>query len=379
MMYTISELQQLYDQWISGQTSRKDKFAVSFYGSNHHQPYIFCGLNSLKMYIGKKIFQDKEIAYIHSLQKEGGKLIFCDGFIKFLSELTFDLKIESLSEGSLFFQGQPILKVEGLKCILSFFKGVISYYLPREIFIATEIEKIASFIAPVPVIVQNSFRSLESEGEIDVRSAYIGGAAVTEDLSAAIKFNIPICSHTQTDHSVIDISKTNLVCAISKLGENEPFMISSVLKKDDIEEVMCSMKSFKGAIVDLSKMKTEGLKVRYHQYRHGEILDPDFNIYRFSYKGLYVGDLIAAELELDERKTIFGKYVSLLRKEEIMCDIDDVYEESLDDQKRRVLTNFRRLPCKYRNGESKESYPIRILKKCQPQENSESLSNTMLA
>ncbi|MCH9621683.1 MAG: hypothetical protein S4CHLAM20_11080 [Chlamydiia bacterium] len=378
MMYGISELRQVYNQWVDDK-DKEERFAISFFSPNCKTPFIFSGLDSILEYLNKQIFSDQEIAYLHSLQKESGKLLFSDQFIKFISQLRFEFKMESILVGSVFFSSQPIIKVSGKLVVLSFLKKVLSYYLPRQIQIATEIEKIVSFAAPCPIIAQNSFRSFESKGELDVRSAFLGGASATEDLFAASKYTIPICFYEDSSLKFLDIAHKNFFCEVSNLKPTDSLILKGVNSLEKLEEIPFERDQLKGICIDLSTMEDRNIEIKYHYYRNQEILDPDFMIYRFSHKGLYIGDLITKDLKKDLRKTLFGKYISTLKKRNILYDIEGMQEDTLFDQKRRVLKNMRLLPCKFRLRDSEHVYPVRFLKKSFSQENSVSLSNTRLA
>jgi hypothetical protein len=379
-MYGITTLLEAYTFWLNGEAEKKEKFAVSFSASKPMPSMLFVGLPSIQKYLNKRVFREEEIAYLHSLQKTDGKLLFSDRFIRFISTLTFDIKLEAPLEGVVFFPGQPIFKVSGNKIALSFYKRIIEYYLPRQVGIATETERVASMIAPSYVVFENCSTSYEVESELDTRSAFVGGAVATLDLFASVTYNIPLFYVEEgMNLKVIDVYDKNLGMKISSLsGSNEIFLKGSITT-EFIEEFFYPTPSVKGVFLDPSQLRISPLKVCYHYYRNQEVLDSEFQIYRFSHKGLFIGDIVTKNILSLNKKTIFGKFHSSLDKQPLLHNVTEVEGESSGSVKARIIKNMRSLPCKYRGKDALKSYPIRFFKEHQSLVKKESFSNTRLA
>ncbi len=379
-MYEITTLLEIYTFWSNGRAEEEEKFAVSFSVSEPISSMLFIGLPSIKKYLNKRVFRDEEIAYLHSLQKSDGKLLFSDRFIRFISTLTFDLKLEAPLEGVVFFPGQPVFKVSGNKIALTFYKRIIEYYLPRQIVIATQTEQVASFIAPVYVVSENCSTSFEVESELDTRSTFLGGAVATLDLYAAVTFNIPLFYvEQQRDVRFIDACDKNLAMKMSSFNDCDEIFLKGAITRDFIEEFPYPITSLKGVLLDPSKIRLSPPKVCYHYYHNQEVLDSEFQIYRFSHKGLFIGDIITKNILSLNKKTIFGKFHSSLEKQPLLHHVIDGGEESISSIKSRVIKNMRSLPCKYRGKDALKTYPIRIFKEHQSFVKKESFSNTKLA
>ncbi len=380
MMYGISELQEVYSLWKANEGSAIEKFAVSFTSLEQRQPLIFVGLPSITKYLGKRIFRDEEIFYLHSLQQEGGRLLFPDKFIKYLSLITYEVQMEAPKEGVIFFSGEPIIKVVGNVLILTFFKKIINHYLPRQIQICSEVEKIVSYIAPSFVSIENCSSSYRLDNALDARSAYIGGAIATEDLFAAVSFNIPICYHDDDTSLVfLDVCDPLFMKKYSSVDSDQKIFLKGRITKEFLEEFPFYGVELKGASINLLGLSETLVTARFHYYRNSDILDEDFHLYRFSYKGLIVGDILTSPDQIDKKKTFFGKYLVNLIKVDLLQDVTS-YEEELSVMTRnRALRSMQQLPCKYRGEESDFTYPIRILKKEHDQVRVESFSNTRFA
>lgn len=380
MMYGITTLLEIYTFWSNNEAEKEGEFAVSFSASEPISSMLLIGLPSIKKYLNKRVFRDEEIAYLHSLQKADGKLLFSDRFIRFISNLTFDIKLQAPLEGVVFFPGQPIIKVSGNKIALSFYKRIIEYYLPRQIAVATEAEWIASFIAPAYVVSENGSTSFEVESELDTRSAFLGGSVASLDLYAAVTFNIPLFYVEQGKSlKFIDACDKNLGRMMASLNAEDEIFLKGAITREFIEEFPYYTPSLKGVLLDPSELRMTLPKICYHYYRNQEVLDSEFQIYRFLHKGLFIGDIITKNILSLNKKTIFGKFHSSLEKQPLLQNVTDVGQESITSVKSRVIKNMRSLPCKYRGKHALKTYPIRIFKEHQSLVKKESLSNTRFA
>jgi len=379
-MYGITTLLEAYTFWLHSEAEEKEEFAVSFSTSESISSMLFVGLPSIKKYVTKKVFRNEEIAYLHSLQKADGKLLFSDKFIRFISELTFDIQLQAPLEGVIFFSGQPILKVSGNKIALSFYKKIIEYYLPRQISIATETERLAFLIAPAYIVSENSSNSYEVESGLDIRSAFLGGAFATLDLHAAVTYNIPLFYLEQKMNlKVINVLDKHLGSYSSNFSGFDENFLKGPITKEVIEESTIGLPIVKGVILDPSLLIRNLLKVSYHYYRNQVVLDSEFQIYRFSHKGLFIGDILTENIFSLDKKSIFGKFHSSLEKQPLLHNVLDLKEESITSIKSRIIKNMRCLPCKYQGKEALKAYPIRIIKEDQSHVKNESLSNTRFA
>jgi hypothetical protein len=378
-MYGISMLQEVYSLWEKGKVNKIEEFAVSFKSKDRNKPLIFNGISSLRKYLGKAVFSLEEIAYLHSLQKKSGKLLFNEKFINFLSALVFDLKIETPLEGELFFSGEPVMKVSGNEVVLLFFKKLLEHYLPRQIYLTTEVEKIVSTISPAYVITENTFCPYKEELLLDTRSGYLAGACATEDLTSAVNFNIPICfMDKKAKITFLNVNDKNFTKNLSEVSGEEKIFLKGKITKEFIEEFPYYGPKLKGVLLDLSNFNEKAIQVVFHYYRNLEVLSSDFRIFRYFHNGLYFADILSNYEEIEKKKTIFGKYVSSLKRKELLHDICFFEEETTFSIRARVMQNMRLLPCKYRSLEKESFYPVRILRKFS-HNTEESLSNTRFA
>jgi len=379
-MLGIIELQEVFSLWKKNEWEKTVHFSISFAAKNQKQPLIFLGSSSIVHYLGKRVFSDEELFYLHGLQGSQGKLIFPDLFIKFLSSLTYDLKIKAPKEGSFFFPNEPIIKVVGKAAVLPFFKKWIQNVLPRQIQVATEVEKLASFIAPGVICIENSFNCGKEHFGGDEKSGYIGGAVATKNLSAAKMYHIPIFFPEENAPFVfLDNTDPLFNEKLGSIEEGAPLFLKGHVTKELLEKVSFYGKTIKGVLLDLRKVQDGEIASRFHGCKELHILDEEFQIYRFFYKGLALGDVLGTFEEMEKKKTFFGKYWGALNRVELLEDLSFYRDEPLSLIRNRVVKSMQQLPCKYRGEGERSFYPIRILKKKGVQESEESTSKTHCA
>ncbi len=380
MKYGILEIQEVFSLWKSGGREKEESFAISFSSTTKKTPLIYVGSSSIRKFLERKVFDDTEIAYLHSLRKSSGAFLFPDAFIKVLSELTFHLDIESPPEGTVIFPGEPVIKVSGGSLVLPFFKKLLAYYLPVQIQVATEVEKIMSFISPAYVVTENPEEITQKDENLNSASAYIGGAVACEDLSAAVAYKIPICFHDQgSDLIFLDISDKHFNQKVALLQQEDKVFLKGGVTLQFLEEYPYLISRLQGISISLTDLFPNTISMRIHLYKNCDVLDSEFMVYRFSHKGLYVGDILTSEKHIKRRKTAFGKPVAALSMEKILQKWNAQEKETIVQARSRALKSMRSLPCKYQGNYSKDVYPVRIACMSNAQENIESLSNTKLA
>jgi hypothetical protein len=380
MKYGILEIQEVYSLWKSSGREKKESFAISFSSTIKHAPLIYVGNSSVRKFLDTKIFDDAEIAYLHSLQKKNGTFLFPDAFIKLLSELTFHLDIKSPLEGTVIFPGEPMLKVSGNSLVLPFFKKLLAYYLPGQIQVATEIEKIVSYISPAYLITENPEKITQQDESLNSASAYIGGSIACEDLSAAVAYKIPICFHdVESDLIFLDVSDKHFNQKVALLQPEDKVFLKGGVTMQLLEDYPYLIPRLKGISISITNLFPSLISMKIHLYKNCDVLDSEFMIYRFSHKGLFIGDILTSDIDIEHRKMVFGKSMITLSYAPLLQSLTADGIETVKQARSRSLKNMRLLPCKHRGDYSKDVYPVRILPKAKIQENIESPSNTKLA
>jgi nicotinate phosphoribosyltransferase len=148
---------------------------------------VACGLETLMKSLENFKFGDRELKYLKSLG------IFKDWFLDYLRELELDLEFYALEEGTIFFQNEPILQVEGPLPKAQLIETLVINLVHFETLIASK--AVRNYIAAKgKTLVDFGLRRAHSPmaGLLSARACYIGGFNGTSNLQAGMLYGIPV-------------------------------------------------------------------------------------------------------------------------------------------------------------------------------------------
>ena len=148
---------------------------------------VACGLETLMKSLENFKFGDRELKYLKSLG------IFKDWFLDYLRELELDLEFYALEEGTIFFQNEPILQVEGPLPKAQLIETLVINLIHFETLIASK--AVRNYIAAKgKTLVDFGLRRAHSPmaGLLSARACYIGGFQGTSNLQAGMLYGIPV-------------------------------------------------------------------------------------------------------------------------------------------------------------------------------------------
>ncbi len=148
---------------------------------------VACGLETLMKSLENFKFGDRELKYLKSLG------IFKDWFLDYLRELELDLDFYALDEGTIFFQNEPILQVEGPLPEAQLIETLVINLIHFETLIASK--AVRNYIAAKgKTLVDFGLRRAHSPmaGLLSARACYIGGFNGTSNLQAGMLYGIPV-------------------------------------------------------------------------------------------------------------------------------------------------------------------------------------------
>ncbi len=220
---------------------------------------VFAGLWPLLETIQEMRFTDNEIGYLQSLNT------FKEEFLAYLRNFRFQGDIYSVSEGSIIFPLEPILRVHGNLAEAQFIESILLNYINFQSLIATKSARIASIAGDKPVMEFGLRRAHGINGALMAsRAAYIGGASATSNTLAGSTFGIPVSgtmahswvmnfdseleafekySALYPDRSVLlvdtfDTLKSgipNAITVFKKLKKNQPALMAVRIDSGDLE------------------------------------------------------------------------------------------------------------------------------------------------
>jgi len=148
--------------------------------------YVAAGLGDIVNFIRDFHFDPEAIEYLRA------RKIFSESFLQFLSRLKFTGNLWAMLEGTVFFPGEPVIRVEApiieAQILESFFLNTINLQTT----IATKASRVVLAAKNKGVYDFSLRRAQGTDAAIKVaRSSYIAGAKGTSNVLAAKKYGIP--------------------------------------------------------------------------------------------------------------------------------------------------------------------------------------------
>ena len=147
---------------------------------------VACGLETLLNLIGEFRFGDEELKYLKSLG------LFRDTFLDYLREYEFRGKIYAIPEGTVFFQNEPIVQVEGSLPDVQILETLVINVIHFETLVASKAAR-CYISARGRKLVDFGLRRAHSPqaGLLGARACYVAGFDGTSNLEAGKRYNIP--------------------------------------------------------------------------------------------------------------------------------------------------------------------------------------------
>jgi nicotinate phosphoribosyltransferase len=156
----------------------------------HRNYLVAAGLDQALDYLENVNFSADDIRYLRTLP------VFRpirDSFFKYLSRFRFSGEVWAMPEGTVFFPGEPILRVTGPAIEAQIAETFLLATINFQTMIASKAARIAQAASGRPVIEFGSRRAHGVEaGVLAARAAVIGGCQGTSNVEAGKQFGIPV-------------------------------------------------------------------------------------------------------------------------------------------------------------------------------------------
>jgi nicotinate phosphoribosyltransferase len=199
----LYEVTMAYGYWKAGVSHHEAAFHVTF----RHNPFggqftVACGLATAIDFLRTFHFTEAEIDYLASQHGNDGKPLFEPDFLDYLRRLHLACDIDAVSEGTLVFPNEPLIRVCGPIIECQLLETALLTILNFQSLIATKAARVCLAAEKDTVIEFGLRRAQGVDGGLSAaRAAYIGGCAGTSNLQAGQCYGIPV-SGTQA-HSWI--------------------------------------------------------------------------------------------------------------------------------------------------------------------------------
>lgn len=180
--------------WKQGDADREAVFHLTFRRAPFGGGYaIAAGLAPAIAFLQRLRFDAGDLAYLATLRDRENKPLFPQGFLDYLSKLSFGCSVDAVPEGSLVFAHEPLVRVTGPIAHAQLVETVLLTLLNFQTLIATKASRVVQAARGAPVLEFGLRRAQGIDGGLGAaRAAYIGGVAGTSNMLAGKLLGIPV-------------------------------------------------------------------------------------------------------------------------------------------------------------------------------------------
>ncbi|MCY4418852.1 MAG: nicotinate phosphoribosyltransferase [Cytophagales bacterium] len=154
---------------------------------------VACGLDQVIQYIQNYQFSEEDICFLRELSDAKGKAFFCEEFLSFLRDLSLNLDIDAMPEGTVVFPYEPLLRVQGSIICCQLIETYILNVINFQTLIATKASRMYVASRSDPILEFGLRRTHGTEAGLWAsRATYIGGVSGTSHVAASRAWQIPL-------------------------------------------------------------------------------------------------------------------------------------------------------------------------------------------
>ncbi len=193
-LYTdLYQLTMTQSYWKAGREEEQAAFNMYFRDYPFNGGFaIACGISQLKDVLSEYRFSEEDIDYLASLKAPLGGDLFDAEFLDYLRDFKFSIEVSSVSEGTVVFPNEPIVRVTGPLMQCQMIETALLNVVSFQTLIATKAARICLASGDHPVTEFGLRRAQGLGGIWASRAAYIGGCAGTSNVLAGRMFDIPV-------------------------------------------------------------------------------------------------------------------------------------------------------------------------------------------
>ena len=194
LLTDLYQLTMAYGYWKLGRTDEEAAFHLFFRSNAFDGGYtIAAGLEYVVDFLQSVGFTDDDVEYLNSLTDSAGEPLFEERFLLYLREMRFSVDLDAMSEGTVAFPHQPLLRVAGPLLQCQILETPLLDLINFQTLVATKAARICAAAEGDPVLEFGLRRAQGIDGALAAsRAAFIGGCAGTSNVLAGKLFGIPV-------------------------------------------------------------------------------------------------------------------------------------------------------------------------------------------
>ncbi|MDD4679662.1 MAG: nicotinate phosphoribosyltransferase [Clostridia bacterium] len=188
MMTDLYQLTMMYGYYNTNNHRRQAVFDMTFRQPNNNSAYaIFAGLEQLIEYIENLHFGEEDLDYLDSLA------LFDKSFLDMLRGLRFTGDIHAVSEGTVVFPNEPMIRVKAPLVEAQLIETALLNIINHQTLIATKASRVV-MAAQGDSVLEFGLRRAQGPdaGIYGARAAIIGGCSATSNVMTGQLFGIPV-------------------------------------------------------------------------------------------------------------------------------------------------------------------------------------------
>ncbi len=188
LLTDLYELTMAYGYWKRQMAEDEAVFHLIYRKKPFEGGYaLAAGLESVIEYVENWHFETSDLDYLATLG------LFEEGFLRYLSEMSFACDIDAVCEGDVVFPYEPLIRVKGPILQAQLLESPLLTLINFPTLIATKAARICSAAGDDPVLEFGLRRAQGIDGAMTAsRAAYIGGGDSTSNTLAGKVFGIPV-------------------------------------------------------------------------------------------------------------------------------------------------------------------------------------------
>ncbi len=194
LLTDLYQLTMAYGYWKQGKAEQHSVFHLFFRSSPFQGGYVIAaGLEPALDFVRSFRFTPDDVAFLATLTGNDGQPLFEPEFLEYLADLKPGVDIDAISEGTVVFPHEPLLRVRGpiLQCQL--LETALLNIINFQSLIATKAARIVMAAQGDAVLEFGLRRAQGIDGALAAsRAAFIGGCAATSNVLAGKLFGIPV-------------------------------------------------------------------------------------------------------------------------------------------------------------------------------------------
>jgi nicotinate phosphoribosyltransferase len=265
-----------YAYWKSGKADQTGVFHLYFRKNPFQGGFtIAAGLNSAIDFLQEFRFSEEDTQYLASLMGSDGKPLFDAEFMDYLLGLKFTCDVDAISEGTVVFPNEPLLRIKGplLQCQL--LETPLLNLLNFQSLIATKAARIR-LAAGTDTLLEFGLRRAQGiDGGVTAsRAAYIGGFDATSNVLAGKLFNIPVKgthahSWVMSFDSELEAFETYAAC----LPNNTTLLVDTYDSLEGVKNAIIVGKQLRERGYDLGAIRLDSGDLAYLSIEARKLLD----------------------------------------------------------------------------------------------------------